>query len=183
MQSSKLPINTGSDLGLFCAPITVEQTLPLRHSVLWPNKPISHVYLPEDEAGLHLGAFVGSLDEPVAVISLFIEPLPVSNNVPFDQDHGVQSNVMRFRKFACDPTYQGRGIGSRLLQFSLERAHSELNCTIAWCDARTSASAWYIKRGMMPFGERFFKGPVEYIRMCIDIGPRSTQGTDIDTRV
>ncbi|KAJ8522277.1 hypothetical protein ONZ45_g1169 [Pleurotus djamor] len=34
------------------------QTIPLRHSVLWPDAPISHVLLPEDDLGWHYGAFL-----------------------------------------------------------------------------------------------------------------------------
>jgi len=154
------------DLDVVCSLITVEQTLQLRHSVLWPDKPISHVYLPGDERGLHIGAFMRSCDHPIAVISFFVEPVPINGDV-FNQ-HDTQRQA-RFRKFACDPAFQGRGIGSKLLQFSFERVRSQLNSTIVWCDARTSTAHWYMKRGMIPFGERFFKGPVEYIRMYIDI--------------
>ncbi|GLB45318.1 putative acetyltransferase (GNAT) family protein [Lyophyllum shimeji] len=153
------------DLDVICRQITVEQTLQLRHSVLWPEKPVSHVYLPEDDRGLHMGAFIPSCDQPIAVISFFVEPAPI-NDVFKQEDIQRQA---RFRKFACEPAFQGRGIGSRLLQNSFERARSQLNCTVAWCDARTSTAQWYMKRGMTPFGERFSKGPVEYIRMYIDI--------------
>jgi GNAT superfamily N-acetyltransferase len=149
-----------------CMSITAEQTLPLRHSVLWPNMPISHVCLPEDANGLHLGAFVPSRDHPVAVISLFIESVPIGIDTAFS-NHGVQ---VRFRKFACDPAYQGCGIGSRLLEYSGSIARSELNATVLWCDARVSNSDWYMKRGLTPFGEKFFKGSVEYVRMYIDVG-------------
>jgi GNAT superfamily N-acetyltransferase len=152
-----------------CMPITTEQTLPLRHSVLWPNMPISHACLPEDENGLHLGAFLPSHDHPIAVISLFIEPAPIGITASHNQ-HGLESVQVRFRKFACDPEYQGRGIGSTLLRHSISLARSELNCGIFWCDARTSSSDWYRKRGLIPFGEKFFKGTVEYVRMYIDVG-------------
>ncbi|KAF8073370.1 hypothetical protein FPV67DRAFT_741263 [Lyophyllum atratum] len=155
------------DLELICRSITVDETLQLRHSVLWPDKPISHVSLPEDEHGLHIGAFIPLYDYPIAVISLFVESLPINNEV-FNQDDTQRQ--ARFRKFACDPAFQGRGIGSKLLQFSIERARSEFDSAIVWCDARTSTAQWYMKRGMIPFGEKFFKGPVEYIRMYIEIG-------------
>jgi GNAT superfamily N-acetyltransferase len=151
-----------------CMPITAEQTIPLRHSVLWPNMPISHVVLPEDANGLHIGAFVPSHDHPVAVISLFIESVPIIIDTALGH-HGAESVQVRFRKFACDPAYQGCGIGSRLLQYSGLVARSELNGTVFWCDARTSSSDWYKKRGLVPFGEKFFKGLVEYVRMYIDV--------------
>lgn len=152
-----------------CLPITAEQTLPLRHSVLWPNMPMSHVCLPEDANGLHLGAFVPSHDHPVAVISLFIESAPICVDTILSH-HGAEPVQVRFRKFACDPAYQGCGVGSRLLQYSGSVARSELNARALWCDARTSSSDWYKKRGLIPFGEKFYRGPVEYVRMYIDVG-------------
>ncbi|KAG6831449.1 hypothetical protein H0H87_005121 [Tephrocybe sp. NHM501043] len=126
--------------------------------------PVSYVCLPEDDHGLHLGGFLS--DELVAIISFFLEPLPINTASINARDTHRQ---VRFRKFACNPAFQGRGIGTKLLQFSLEHVKSHFNATIAWCDARTSTADWYANRGMKPFGEVFSKGPVEYIRMYIDL--------------
>lgn len=42
--------------------ISAEDTLALRHRVLWPDKSVDFCRLEEDEASLHFGAFVaGSL--------------------------------------------------------------------------------------------------------------------------
>ena len=71
----------------------------------------------------------------------------------------------RFRKFACDPQHQGKGIGSELLQRVCEAAVTEMECSVIWCDARSSAAGWYERRGMQRFGETFFKGDIEYVRM------------------
>ncbi|KAK7045769.1 hypothetical protein VNI00_007170 [Paramarasmius palmivorus] len=120
--------------------------------------PISHVQLPEDANGYHFGAFLEfNGDEPVAVISVFVEAIPIP-------EHQHQA-AARFRKFACDPRHQGRGIGTKLLQYAFRAASTELKASVIWCDARLSTSAWYEKRGMVPFGQTFFKGPVEYVRM------------------
>ncbi|KAF9465717.1 hypothetical protein BDZ94DRAFT_1252967 [Collybia nuda] len=163
---SSIPAETTLDV--VCRPVAAEQTLPLRHSVLWPDKPISHVLLPEDTKGLHLGAFVASRDHPVAVISLFIKPLP--DPIYFQSSQGGAGLQVRFRKFACDTTFQGRGIGSKLLQYGLSAARTELDGTMVWCDARVTSRHWYTKRGLVPLGEIFLKGSVEYIRMYIDVG-------------
>lgn len=145
----------------------------MRHSVLWPGAPISQVCLPDDQQGWHFGAFITSQPEPVAVISLFAEPLPIDNTAD-DVDSIVDSSpskpvAIRFRKFACDVNWQGRGIGTKLLDYSLSVARSELRGTVLWCDARTSSARWYQKRGLTPFGEKFLKSSVEYVRMKIEI--------------
>ncbi|OCH92826.1 acyl-CoA N-acyltransferase, partial [Obba rivulosa] len=139
--------------------ITAEQTVPLRHSVLWPNHPVSHVLLPDDAAGLHLGAFLPSEDAPVAVVSVFKEPIPQSGKV----DTLLQA--ARFRKLACDPAHRRRGIGSKLLEHVFSLAQSELGCDVVWCDARVSTQGWYERKGMCPFGEIFYKDGLPYIRM------------------
>jgi len=148
-----------------CRPIAVEETLSLRHTVLWPDAPLSQVCLPEDTNGYHFGAFVPFRHKPVAVISVFIEPLPIDAVL----DEEPAAIALRFRKFACEPTYQNRGIGSHLLLNVFALARSESKASVAWCDARTTSAAWYEKRGMVSFGQPFFKGPVEYIRMKITI--------------
>ncbi|KAK7050558.1 glucosamine 6-phosphate N-acetyltransferase [Favolaschia claudopus] len=159
---------------LLCSQIDADQTVPLRHSVLWPNEPVSHVLLPEDSDGWHYGAFIESNPEPVAVISLFVEQCPIDNGPNADErgdnnGHGVHKRAVRFRKFACDPAYQGQGIGKKLLLHAISIARSELQACILWCDAREDTRQWYERRGMRPFGDRFFKGPVKYVRMKLDI--------------
>lgn len=171
--------------------ITVEETIPLRHSVLWPNMPPSHVCLPEDATGTHYGAFLPHRQTPVAVISLFLEDLPSlrdgegpknlgfkspnsnSTIIPVNENGRLpaqqQLATVRFRKFACEREFQGKGIGTRLLVYVLSIARTKLNAATVWCDARATVYEWYMKRGLVPFGPTFYKGPEEYIRMRIDL--------------
>lgn len=118
--------------------------------------------LPEDNDGVHLGAFLTDKAKPVAVISLFTENLPQLPETPCTIH---TTRAIRFRKFACDTTYQRKGIGSRLLEYAVLFARSDMNGALLWCDARTTALEWYQKRGLEQFGDTFFKGPVEYVRM------------------
>ena len=139
--------------------------MPLRHSVLWPDCPVSYVLLPEDDSGKHYGAFLDGVCDPVAVISVFEEAF--SQPMP---DGGVGCvPALRFRKFACDPEYQGQGIGTRLLRHVFDDALSnpKIPMRVFWCDARVSAATWYERKeiGMERFGEVFIKGDIEYIRM------------------
>ncbi|KAF8148219.1 hypothetical protein B0H34DRAFT_679849 [Crassisporium funariophilum] len=159
------------------AKVAVAETLQLRHSVLWPNMPLAHVCLPEDGVGLHLGALLPHKSGPIAVISLFIQGVPIDKDFSLSRTNDGQDIVLddtskravQFRKFACDPEFQGKGIGTQLLMYALSMSRSQLDVTTVWCDARTTAQGWYAKRGFVPFGECFHKGPVEYIRMQIDL--------------
>ncbi|GJF00217.1 GNAT family N-acetyltransferase [Phanerochaete sordida] len=151
--------------------ISSEDTVPLRHAVLWPDKPQSYVLLPEDSAGHHLGAFLDEAEPAVAVISLFVEPLPSSASEAAAAESlraDTITRAARFRKFACHPAHQGRGIGTALLAATFDAAR-ELGCTVIWCDGRLDAAPWYEKRGMQRFGDTFFKGPIEYVRMKADL--------------
>ena len=133
--------------------------------MLWPDKPVSYVLLPEDDAGHHFGAFLAETSVPAAVISLFVEPLPAAET----SGSPASPRAARFRKFACAPSHQGRGIGSALLRHTFAAAKDELGCAVIWCDGRLETAPWYEKRGMWRFGDLFYKGPIEYVRMRADL--------------
>ena len=127
-------------------PIEAAQTYALRHAVLWPDKPLAYVQLPDDAAGQHFGAFVdGAL---VAVISLFVEA----------------DGVARFRKFATAPAWQGRGVGTALLLHLIGAAQAQ-GASVLWCDARQNTLPFYQRFGLAPEGEVFYKGDVPYVRL------------------
>ncbi|WP_338876847.1 GNAT family N-acetyltransferase [Spirosoma sp. SC4-14] len=129
--------------------ITPEQTYPLRHRVLWPDKPLDFVKVDNDEDGYHYGAF---LDEVlVAVISLFVD-----------------GETARFRKFATSPAYQRNGIGTQLLTHVIAEA-KQLGATTLWCDARLDAADFYRRFGMKPVSEVFYKGPIPYARFSLSL--------------
>jgi len=166
------------DVPLFIRPITPEETYALRHSVLWPDKPLSYVQLEEDFDGWHFGAFLPTCSDssPVSVISVFLEGLP---------GESVDASVLvgRFRKFATAPEWQGRGIGTALLTHTiayLTKAKEEggMGATQVWCDARVVAKPFYERFGMVPEGGRgrtradekvFYKGDIPYLRMVLDL--------------
>lgn len=134
-----------TDLPLTIRPIAPAATYALRHAVLWPDKPATHVQLPDDDAGQHFGAFAS--EEVVSVISLFID-----------------GSEARFRKFATAPAYQRRGIGGQLLAYTIEAARAA-GATSLWCDARQTALAFYQRFGLQPEGATFYKGDIPYLRL------------------
>lgn len=64
---------------------------------------------------------------------------------------------------------QGRGVGTALLKYAMDFARDDLDAAILWCDARVSSAEWYARRGLAQFGTKFYKGPIEYVRMKIDL--------------
>lgn len=171
-----LPLTISEELEI--RSITVQDTIKLRHTVLWPDRPVSYVLLPEDDTGHHFGAFNASTDAPelIGVISLFREPIPPAESADNSVDEAICA--ARFRKFAVDPAYQGQGVGTRLLEEVFSVASSELKFSTIWCDARVAVADWYQKRGMSSFGANFDKGGLEYIRMRKDIAVSFKNCTD-----
>ncbi|GLU54638.1 GNAT family N-acetyltransferase [Dyadobacter frigoris] len=122
--------------------VSVEDILPIRHKVLWPDKPIEFVNVEGDEEGIHFGLYEDS--KLVTIISLFEE-----------------GKSMRFRKFATLPEYQNRGFGKMMILKVIDYA-KENDFQRLWCDARTDALNFYERAGFQKFSEPFFKENIEY---------------------
>lgn len=129
--------------------ISWQQTIPLRHRVLWPSKPPQYCHVEGDHDALHFGAY--SNNELVCVASVYI-----------------QSDSARLRKFATDAAYQNQGIGSKMLKYILQSL-KQTQTKIFWCDARESAIGFYQRFGMQPYGERFYKADVAYFKMQVTL--------------
>lgn len=125
--------------------ISYELTWNMRHSVMWPDKNIEYVKLPNDKDGLHFGLFVD--DQMISVISLF------------KTDDNAQ-----FRKFATLKSQQGKGYGSKLLNYVfLQLANSET--VKVWCNARVDKTHFYKRFGMSQTENKFNKGGINYVVM------------------
>ncbi|OED71358.1 GNAT family N-acetyltransferase [Vibrio splendidus ZS-139] len=123
------------------------EVIPVRHPVLWPDKPASFCIVEGDEQATHYGAFVGEL--LVCVASIYI-----------------QDNEARLRKFATLPDFQGQGIGSNVIEHAISNL-KDLNIQYFWCDARTTALRFYQKFGMAVEGSEFEKSGVAYYKMSV----------------
>ena len=118
--------------------ITWQDAMPIRHQVLWANKPIEHCQVEGDEEAEHFGAFVDNV--LVGVASIYRD-----------------DNQARLRKLAILP-------GSSMIRCVLESFQFS-PVEYFWCDARESALAFYEKFGMQVEGERFYKSDVPYYKM------------------
>ncbi|WP_113926222.1 GNAT family N-acetyltransferase [Cognataquiflexum aquatile] len=125
--------------------VSIDQILPIRQQVMWPDKPIDFVRVPEDENGIHFGLFVE--ENLISVVSVFI--------------HGQEA---QFRKFATLEQFQGKGYGSKLLQYIFDFLE-EKNTNRIWCNARISKAAYYQKFGMTTTAATFEKEGMEYVVM------------------
>jgi len=126
--------------------VSWEDTLPIRHRVLWPDKPIHFCKVEGDETGLHFGVeLTGTL---VCVASIYIE-----------------GDSARLRKFATLAEYQGQKIGSTLLQYMHDHLVVKGDVKYFWCDARETAVGFYERFGMKVSGDKFLKSGTAYFKM------------------
>ncbi|WBX71809.1 GNAT family N-acetyltransferase [Tenacibaculum retecalamus] len=125
--------------------ITISEVLPIRHKVMWPDKPMSYVELPNDEKGKHFGLFVNG--EITSIISLFIS-----------------NNEAQFRKFATLIEHQGFGYGTILLNKVIDLVKKEKVAKL-WCNARVEKSKFYERFDLTSTTKKFKKGGIEYVIM------------------
>ncbi len=125
--------------------ITTSQVLPIRHKVMWPNKPIEYVQLPNDEIAKHVGLFVHG--EIASIISLFEE-----------------NNEVQFRKFATLIKFQGLGYGTILLNEIIALLQKK-GIKKVWCNARVEKAKFYERFNLKPTHKKFVKGGIEYVIM------------------
>lgn len=127
--------------------ITWQETISVRHKVLWPDKSAEFCRVPQDEEGLHFGVYIDK--KLICVASVY-----------------PNHESARLRKFAAYEEFQGIGVGTALLKYILSSVKQK-GVTHFWCDARESAIGFYERFGMRKEGERFYKSNVPYYKMSI----------------
>lgn len=138
-------MSTHTNIEYHITRISAKDTLPVRHSVMWPDKPLDFVRLPDDDKGQHYGLFEG--ETLVSVVSLFIE-----------------GSIAQFRKFATLKAYQGKGYGALLLNHVILEATKQY-VTEIWCNARIEKANYYSRFGLGEKGRPFVKDGKTYIIM------------------
>jgi predicted GNAT family N-acyltransferase len=125
--------------------IKASETLDIRHKVMWPDKPIAYVELPNDENGRHFGLFVNG--ELTSIVSLFEE-----------------NNEVQFRKFATLSEFQGLGHGTMLLERIIDVVKND-GIHKLWCNARVEKSNFYERFGFKLTDKTYEKGGIEFVIM------------------
>lgn len=125
--------------------ISKEETWELRQRVMWLDREIQYVQLPEDDLGIHWGLY--KEDRLLSVVSLFID-----------------GNQGQFRKFATEIEEQGKGYGSRLFAYMLQEA-KDLGVKKIWCNARKNKTSFYEKFGMLETSQEFERDGKLYVIM------------------
>ena len=129
--------------------ISWDEALPIRHMVLWPNKPLLFCKVDEDETAQHYGVY--AKNKLVCVASIYLN-----------------GRVARLRKFATLAEFQGQGLGSNIIMHILKEL-KKADVESFWCDARITASGFYKKFGMQQQGTTFIKSDIEYIKMVVSL--------------
>ncbi|MCX7885870.1 MAG: GNAT family N-acetyltransferase [Verrucomicrobiae bacterium] len=124
--------------------ITARETVPVRHVILRPGRPVSDCVFAHDEDSetAHFGAFVDGV--LVGVASVYRLPPPGTTDV----------SAWQVRGMAVLEHMQKQGIGSALLQVCCEYVKARGGRRL-WCNARTEAVSFYAKHGFQTASAEF----------------------------
>ena len=127
---------------------------PLRHAILRPHQEIDAVaWEGDDEPGTAtFGAVDGESGAIVGVATVFPEPAPFDvTEAGVPPGAGSSTTTWRLRGMATRPDAQGRGIGSSVLEAVFDHV-AGAGGDLLWCNARTSAVAFYERAGFRTWG-------------------------------
>ncbi|KAI9464372.1 hypothetical protein HD554DRAFT_2175187 [Boletus coccyginus] len=88
------------------------------------DKSLDYVRLDEDKYGYHFGAFVPSENKPVAVISVFLEPIPPVGTDVIEQRRWQSWGLSTVQEIFLHPEFQDQGIGTGLLRYGASHCSS-----------------------------------------------------------
>jgi predicted GNAT family N-acyltransferase len=126
------------------AVVDASTTRPLRRAVLRPSWP--------EDATMHGDQYPDAvhfavLDGEAVVSACLVLPRPYPRR-PHEPD------AWQLRGMATAQAYRNRGLGAQLLAAVFDHLNS-LSAHIVWCEARTSAMAFYARHGFQVDGPEF----------------------------
>jgi GNAT superfamily N-acetyltransferase len=119
------------------------EILPLRRAVLRPGYPDAASNYREDDHAVHIGAWDDSA--LVGCATVFADPWPGPPSEPA---------AWRLRGMAVEPSYQGSGVGARVLAEAVEAARAA-GAPLMWANGRSTAIGFYERYGWRVAGEEF----------------------------
>jgi predicted GNAT family N-acyltransferase len=131
--------------------ISAEDTLELRQKFLRQDKPKSACIFEGDhsKSTKHIGAFIDT--KCIGILSLF-----EAKAAKF-----LEAKQYQLRGMVVDVDYRGCGIGRQLVEFSQNELKA-MRIQILWCNARVSATTFYLKLSFEFISKEF---------MIPDVGP------------
>ncbi|SEL87181.1 GNAT family N-acetyltransferase [Parapedobacter koreensis] len=125
--------------------IDTEDTLPLRSLVLRNGAPLANCHFQGDdsETTFHMG-YVANDQDTVCILTCQLEPLEDYQGVGY-----------RLRGMATHPDWQGKRIGSQLLNAAINHLAVDLTADYLWCNARRVAYDFYRHLGFDMISEEF----------------------------
>ena len=149
--------------------VPAEVTYALRGAVLRPDGGDVEWVGDEDPATFHLGATLG--DRVVGVVRFSPAPCPW---------RPLARAAWQLRGMATEPDVRGSGAGRALLVEGLRRV-ADRGGDVVWCDARTSAAAFYERMGFtVVTGEYEKPGIGPHVGMLVDLVSGSVPAAAVD---
>jgi GNAT superfamily N-acetyltransferase len=119
-------------------------TRALRRSVLRPSWPAdAEMHGDENPEALHFAVFDG--DQLVAACLVFPQAYP---------RQPAQDGAWQLRGMATEPSRQGEGHGTRLIEAVVEQLRAQ-GARLVWCEARSSAMRFYERHGFVVDGVEY----------------------------
>lgn len=125
--------------------VDYSEVLTIRQQVMYPDKELDFVKLADDDLGIHMGYYDNG--KPISILSIFLK-----------------DRELQFRKFATLVELQGKGYGSKLLEWALDYA-KDMTFSRIWCNSRLDKKDFYLKFGFTEYGDIFEKNGIKYIIM------------------
>ena len=134
----------------FVQTVPYNNILNIRRQVLWPKKSLDFVRMPFDKSDniMHLGI---KRDKFISVVTI-----------------NIDRNSMQICQFATLPTYQGQGLGKKLMEhiFKLVKI---FNINKLWCNARENMCWFYEKYGLKKTDYSYVRNGINIIQMELNL--------------